>query len=178
MASKILLSKKRFTLTIERLAYQIIEDQKSDEPFCIIAIQPRGVLLANRIAEFIREEEPSIYFDFGIIDPTFYRDDFRRGEETLKAYKTDMPFLIEGKQVFLVDDVLFTGRTIQAAMSALLHYGRPERVSLVTLIDRKFKRHLPIQSNYSGLVVDTMDESYVQVFWEEGNEKEVVLKTK
>ena len=102
---------------------------------------------------------------YGKLDITFYRDDFRTRVQPLEASVTQMDFLIDGYQVILVDDVLYTGRTINAALTALNHYGRPDKVELLALIDRRFNRHLPIQSDYVGLTVDSVDQAYVKVEW-------------
>ena len=123
--------------------------------------------MANRINERLTTILGGTKIDYGKLDITFYRDDFRTREVPLKASSTELDFLVEGKDVILIDDVLYTGRTIQAGLSALQHYGRPREVKLLSLIDRRFNRHLPIQSDYIGLRVDAIDEAYVKVEWEE-----------
>jgi len=154
-------------LTIERLCHQLIENHPNFEDSCIIGIQPRGIMFADRIVEQLRKLVKNPEFDYGKLDITFYRDDFRKRETPLAASTTEMEFLVEDKNVILVDDVLYTGRTIQAALTAINHYGRPRKVELLALIDRRFNRHLPIQCDYSGIVVDALEEAYVKVEWEQ-----------
>ncbi|MFZ2897209.1 MAG: bifunctional pyr operon transcriptional regulator/uracil phosphoribosyltransferase PyrR [Saprospiraceae bacterium] len=172
---RIILNHEQFQLTIERLCHQLIEEFNSFENTCLIGIQPRGVFLADRLYDRLLSilHIPSI--EYGKLDITFYRDDFRIRAKPLKASVTDMPFLVEGKNVLLVDDVLYSGRTVQAALTALQHYGRPQRVELVALVDRRFNRHLPIQPDYSGLRVDALDEAYVKVEWKERDREDRVL---
>lgn len=111
-----------------------------------------------------------VQIPLGYLDTTFYRDDFRRRNEPLKANSTFMPFVIEEKRVLLVDDVLYTGRTIRAALSALAEFGRPQKVELLVLIDRIYSRDLPIQPDYVGRAVNTILSQRVQVEWkEQGN---------
>ncbi len=160
-----ILEKERFSLTIDRLCHQLIENYQDFEGSCIVGIQPRGVLLADRIHQRLTELIDSKAIEYGKLDITFFRDDFRTREEPLKVNSIKMDFLIEGKKVLLIDDVLYTGRTIQAALTALQQYGRPEKVELLALVDRRFNRHLPIQSDYVGLTVDAIDEAYVKVEW-------------
>ena len=164
--ARVILEKKRFHLTIERLSQQIIEDYGDFEDTCIIGIQDNGVTLAERMVEEIKKEKKKVDFPFGKLDITFYRDDFRTRKNPLEASKTELDFLVEDKRVILVDDVVYTGRTIQAALAALQHYGRPRSVKLLVLIDRRFNRHLPIKADYKGMVVDALDEAYVEVEWE------------
>lgn len=154
-------------MTIERLCHQLIENHPNFEDSCIIGIQPRGIMFADRIVEQLRKLVKNPEFDYGKLDITFYRDDFRKRETPLAASTTEMEFLVEDKNVILVDDVLYTGRTIQAALTAINHYGRPRKVELLALIDRRFNRHLPIQCDYSGIVVDALEEAYVKVEWEQ-----------
>lgn len=163
---RIILAKERFKLTIERLCHELIEEYGDFSNTCIIGVQERGVLLADRIMERLSHLSPKTKLQYGKLDITFFRDDFRRREEPLKASTTEIKFLIEGKRVILIDDVLYTGRTIQAALAALQGFGRPAKVELLTLVDRRFNRHLPIKSDYTGITVDALDEAYVKVEWE------------
>ena len=164
---KTLLTRERFALTLERLCHQLLEDWGDFSNACIIGIQPRGTQLSNRIYRRLTELTGNRNIEYGKLDITFYRDDFRLHERPLTPYPNEVDFLVTGKKVLLVDDVLYTGRTIQAALAALQHYGRPEVVELVVLVDRRFNRHLPIQADYVGLVVDALDEAYVKVRWKE-----------
>ena len=163
---KTILAKERFKLTIERLCHELIEEYEDFSNTCIIGIQERGVLLADRVIDRLRQLSPKTTFEYGKLDITFYRDDFRTRETPLKASTTEIGFLIEKKRVILIDDVLYTGRTIQAALAAIQDFGRPAQVELLTLVDRRFNRHLPIMSDYTGITVDALDEAYVKVEWE------------
>ncbi len=172
---RIILTQKRFDLMIDRLCRQLIERFDLFENTCIVGIQPRGVLVARRIYERLLSILPISGIEFGKLDITFYRDDFRIRSKPLNASITEVDFLVDDKNVVLVDDVLYTGRTVQAALTALQHYGRPKKVELLALVDRRFNRHLPIQCNYAGLVIDALDEAYVKVEWKEINQTDQIL---
>ena len=173
--AKTLLKNDQFRLTLDRLCYEIIENYPAAQEKCIIGIQERGIFLAERIAERLAILEPGINMNVGKLDITFYRDDFRIRTEPIKARETDIEFNIDGKDVILVDDVLFSGRTIHAAMTALQDFGRPAKVELLVMVDRRFNRHLPIQANYTGLVVDAYDEAYVKVEYNHVEEEDRIL---
>lgn len=162
--SRTIATGERFGLTVERLCRQLIETYDRFDDVCLVGLQPRGIRLSDRIAARLHELGVGD-LPYGKLDITFYRDDFRTRAKPLKASPTDMEFLVEGRRVILVDDVLYTGRTVQAALTALNHYGRPERVELLVLVDRRFNRHLPIQPDYVGLTIDSLDEAYVRVEW-------------
>ncbi|MCL4106793.1 UNVERIFIED_CONTAM: hypothetical protein GTU68_048237 [Idotea baltica] len=166
---------KRFELTLQRLAHQLIENYGDFKNTCIIGVQERGVLLAERLILMLENELGRTDLEYGKLDITFYRDDFRTRESPLKASSTEINFLIESKKVILIDDVLYTGRTIQSALSALQDFGRPEQVELLCLVDRRFNRHLPIQADYVGITIDALDEAYVKVEWKEQNNKDRIL---
>ncbi len=172
---RVILNQARFELTIDRLCHQLIENYDLFENTCLIGIQPRGIFVSDRIHQRLLSilNIPSI--DYGKLDITFYRDDYRIRTKPLKANVTDMDFLVDDKNVILIDDVLYTGRTVQAAMTALQHYGRPKQVELLSLIDRRFNRHLPIKCDYTGFVVDALDEAYVKVEWKETDGEDKVL---
>ncbi len=163
--SRIILEGKKFKLTIERLCHELIENHADFEDTCLIGVQPRGVLFAEHIHQELSRITETKSILYGKLDVTFYRDDFRRREKPLVANSTEIDFLVDGRKVILVDDVLYTGRTIRAALDALQHYGRPLKVELLSLVDRRFNRHLPIQSDYIGITVDAVDEAYVEVRW-------------
>lgn len=172
---KLLLSPDRFALTIERLCCQLIEDWDNFADACVVGIQPRGVALADRIHSRLTELTGNPDIPYGKLDITFYRDDFRLHDKPLAPHPNDMDFLVAGKKVLLVDDVLYTGRTIQAAFSALQHYGRAQVVELLVLVDRRFNRQLPIQADYVGISVDALDEAYVKVHWKENHGVDEIL---
>jgi pyrimidine operon attenuation protein / uracil phosphoribosyltransferase len=167
---QILLSSQQLELTILRLAHHLTENQGSLEDYVFIGIQPRGVKFSDKLVEAIRQIRKNETIAYGVLDITFYRDDVR--EELHKATKTDIPFSIEGKNVILIDDVLYTGRTIRAALDALQDFGRPKKVELCVLVDRRFNRELPIQPDYCGKTIDSIVSQKVKVEWDRG---EVVL---
>lgn len=174
MGQKVLLSSKEINIILHRLACQLLENHLDFKNTVIIGIQPRGIFVAERLCKILKEEYGIKEIDLGFLDITFYRDDFRRGEKTLEATKTKINFLVEDKKVVLVDDVLYTGRSINAALTALQSFGRPSEVELLILIDRRFSRHLPIQPNYRGRQVDAINEEKVKVMWEENDGKDVI----
>jgi len=170
---KTILSEEQMELSIQRLAHQMLENNKDMANTVIIGLQPRGIFMSDRIVAALKGIIPSHPFHYGKLDITFYRDDVRK---TLHiANETDIPFSIEGKSVILVDDVLYTGRTIRAALDALLDFGRPSKVSLCVLIDRRFSRELPIQPDYAGKAIDTIFTDKVKVNWKEKDEKDEVV---
>lgn len=164
---KVILESGRFKLAIDRICYQLIESYDDFKDTCLVGIQPRGTLLANRIHHRLMEITGISNIEYGKLDITFFRDDFRTSEKPLLPHSNEFDFLVDNKNVILIDDVLYTGRTIQAAMTAINHYGRPALVDLVVMVDRRFNRHLPIQPDFSGITVDAVDQAYVKVLWEE-----------
>ena len=129
-AERVIIEKPHFDLIIKRLAHQLVEEYGQLEDSCIIGLQPRGVFLAECLKRILIQDLNIPKLEFGKLDITFYRDDFRRGGKILEAHVTDINFLVEKKNVILVDDVLYTGRTVQAGLTALNHYGRPKQVDL------------------------------------------------
>lgn len=174
-SGKIILTNRRFKLTLERLCHELIENYGDFENTCFVGIQPKGVYLADRLVKRLIQIQKLKDVPYGKLDITFYRDDFRTREEPLAPNTLKMDFLVEDKKVILIDDVLYSGRTVQAALMALQHYGRPSQVELVAFIDRRFNRHLPIQSDYIGMTVDALDEAYVKVEWEQNDGDDQVL---
>lgn len=166
MSQKTLLTATEVNIILHRLACQLIENHLDFKDTVLIGIQPRGTQLANRLKEILIEEYQVKSIALGFLDITFFRDDFRRGE-TLEANKTQIDFLVENKKVIFIDDVLYTGRSINAALSAIQSFGRPKEVELLVLIDRRFSRHLPIQPDYRGRQVDAINEEKVVVKWKE-----------
>lgn len=174
MQSRIILDSPKFRLTIERLCHQLIENHGDFSNACIIGVQPRGVNLAKRIVQKLEELLPGTKIKFGILDTTFYRDDFRHRDKPLLAEETDIDFVIKGREVILVDDVFYTGRTIRSALDALLDFGRPEKIELLVLIDRRLSRHVPITPDYVGKTIDAVTSEKVRVEWSEnGNDDRV-----
>lgn len=174
-SGRLLIGSKKFKLTIDRLCHQLIEEYGDFANTCILGIQPRGVHLSERIVSRLSELVPDLKIKRGKLDITFYRDDFRKRDKPLSANETEMDFLVEDMNVILVDDVLYTGRTVQAALTAVQHYGRPARVELMALVDRRFNRHLPIKSDYMGVKVDALDEAYVKVMWDQNGEEDSIF---
>ncbi|HZH00933.1 MAG TPA: bifunctional pyr operon transcriptional regulator/uracil phosphoribosyltransferase PyrR [Flavisolibacter sp.] len=169
---KIILTQQQIELTIKRLANQLMENHIDFQHTVIIGIQPRGIALSDRIISEIKKED-QLAFDYGKLDITFYRDDVRN--EIHVPNQTDIPFSIEGKNVVLIDDVLYTGRTIRAAMDALMDFGRPRKVELMVLVDRRYSRELPIQPDYVGKSIDSIISQKVKVLWKAKDEKDEVV---
>ena len=162
---KTILDEQQISLTIRRLARQVLENHLDLTNTVIIGLQPRGLYLSDKIAEELKKNLAEKVINYGILDITFYRDDVRR--EIKVPNKTNINFSIENKKVVLIDDVLYTGRTIRAALDALLDFGRPAKVELCVLIDRRFSRQLPIQPDYTGKVIDALLSQKVKVLWKE-----------
>src|SRR5574343_766120 len=179
MSQKILLTSKEVNIILHRLACQLIEKHLDFSNSILIGIQPRGSFLATRIAQILKEEYAIDNIKLGLLDITFFRDDFRRNEKPLEANKTQIDFLVEDKQVIFIDDVLYTGRSIRADLTAIQSFGRPKSIELLTLIDRRFSRDLPIQPDYRGRQVDAINNEKVKVKWlENDGEDAVYLITK
>jgi pyrimidine operon attenuation protein/uracil phosphoribosyltransferase len=167
--NRLILSNPLLDITINRLCQQLIENHGDFSNSVILGLQPRGIYLAERITKKLREET-NIDIKLGHLDATFFRDDFRRRDSPLKPNETKVPFVIENKKVILIDDVLATGRMVRAAIDAMQAFGRPEKVELLCLINRRYERDLPIQPDYTGMRVNTLDTQRVLVEWkEQGN---------
>ncbi len=167
MQPRLILESRHFSLTIRRLCHLLIENHGDFSNTVLIGVQPRGVMLASRIYKELSAITGLKNIAYGKLDITFYRDDFRQKGKPMQASETDITFSIEGKKVVLIDDVLYTGRTIRAAMDAMLDFGRPFHVELLVLIDRRLHRDLPIQATYIGKVIDSIAEEKVKVEWQE-----------
>lgn len=174
MSQKVLLNAKEVNIILHRLACQLIERHHDFSNTVLIGLQPRGIYLANRLAKILKEDYKVKNIQLGQLDITFYRDDFRRGDKTLEANKTNINFLVEDKNVVFIDDVLYTGRSIRAALTAIQSFGRPKEIELLTLIDRRFSRHLPIQPDYKGRQVDVINDEKVKVNWMENDQEDTV----
>lgn len=177
MEKQVILNKKHFELTLNRLCYQLIESHDDFSDTVLIGLQPRGVAVLNRVKamlENILQKE----IQCGTLDITFYRDDFRRRERPPIPSVTNIDFSVEEKKIVLIDDVLYTGRTIRSGLDAIMAFGRPNQVELLAFIDRRFKRHLPIQADYVGHTVDSLISERVSVEWKEiEGEDKVILYT-
>lgn len=173
LALKSILNEQQIAITIKRLAHQILENHTDFSDIVVIGLQPRGIYLSDRIIVELQKQVKGKKLGYGKLDITFYRDDVRN---TLhKANQTDIPFSIENKTVVLIDDVLFTGRTTRAALDALLDFGRPAKVELCVLIDRRFTRDFPIQADYVGKYIDSFETQKVLVRWKENSANDTVM---
>jgi pyrimidine operon attenuation protein / uracil phosphoribosyltransferase len=172
---KTILNEQQLGITIQRLTHQLLENHLDLENTVLIGIQPRGIYFSNRIVAQLKAEVDPGLIHYGKLDITFYRDDVRTGLHELN--QTDIPFSVENRKVILIDDVLWTGRTIRAALDALLGFGRPAKVELCVLIDRRFSRQLPIQADYTGKSIDSIITQKVKVFWKEKDGKDEVALT-
>jgi pyrimidine operon attenuation protein/uracil phosphoribosyltransferase len=174
MSQKVLLNSKEVNIILHRLACQLIENHNDFSNTVLVGIQPRGKFLAERLCKMLKEEYKIKNVQLGYLDITFFRDDFRRGEKPLEANTTEIDFVVENKNVVFIDDVLYTGRSIRAALTAIQSFGRPNEIELLTLIDRRFSRHLPIQPDYRGRQVDAINEEKVKVNWIENEGEDSV----
>lgn len=169
---KTVLNEQQLAITIKRLSHQILENHVDLANTVLIGLQPRGIFVSDKVVSEVKELLPGVNVPYGKLDITFYRDDVRKSLHL--ANHTDIPFSIENKNVVLIDDVLYTGRTIRAALDALLDFGRPAKVELCILIDRRFSRQLPIQPDYVGKAIDSIISQKVKVFWKERDGKQEV----
>ncbi len=175
MKQSILLEGAKFQITIKRLCQQLIENHCDFSNAVLIGIQPRGTYLAKRIQKELKAMT-GVEVQLGILDITFYRDDFRmKGANPLIANSTDIDFMVDDKEVILIDDVLWTGRTIRSAMDAIQAFGRPGKMELLVLVDRRFSRQIPIQPDYIGIQVDSIDSQKVIVSWQDIDEADSIV---
>ncbi len=174
MQKRLILNSELLSITVDRLCQQLIENHNDFANAVILGLQPRGVhfsdLLVAHLQQLTKKDIP-----YGYLDATFYRDDFRRRDKLATANATRIDFIIEDKEVILVDDVLFTGRTVRAALDAMMAYGRPSKVELMVLINRKYTRDLPISPDYIGKDVNTIATQKVLVDIGEGKKNKVWL---
>lgn len=171
--TRIILNEKKFGLTLGRICEQLIERYDQFENTCIIGIQDRGAIFSDRIVALLKEKGITNY-DYGKVDISFYRDDFRKRDTPIAPKPMEIDFYIEDKKVLLIDDVLYTGRSVHAAISALQQFGRPAKIDLLSLVDRRFNRHFPIRADFVGITVDAIDEAYVKVEWQHLNGKDQI----
>ena len=177
MKPKVLLSDKKINIILNRLCYQLIERHGDFSNTVLVGLQPRGTLLLDRLVYLLVEsgvKDPKT----GKLDTTFFRDDFRRSERPLNAKATIMNQSVEGKDVVLIDDVLFTGRSIRSALTAIDSYGRPKSIELLVLVDRRLSRHLPRQADYLGAQIDALQGDKVKVVWSEIDKENTVYLEK
>jgi len=171
MQKRRVLDQKEISIILSRFCHQLIENHDDFKNTVLLGLQPRGAVVLDKIVKRLQEIS-SIQVPFGYLDATFHRDDFRRRDIPLKANETKINFLIENKKVVLVDDVLYKGRSVRAAMDAMIAFGRPQKVELMVLIDRKFTRDFPIKPDYYGRQVNTLESQYVSVEWQSLGYKE------
>ncbi len=169
MSQKVLLNATEVKIALHRLACQLIENHNTFSNTVLIGIQPRGIFLAERIKSLLETEYKVKNIELGYLDITFYRDDFRRDDKHIEANRNKINFIVENKKVVFIDDVLYTGRSIRAALTAIQSFGRPLEIELLTFIDRRFSRHLPIQPDYRGRQVDAINNEKVKVCWKEND---------
>ena len=174
MSQKILLTSKEVNIILHRLACQLIEKHLDFTDTILIGLQPRGRYVAERLKQILEQDYNIKEIQLGFLDITFFRDDFRRSDKPLEANKTEIDFLVENKKVVFIDDVLYTGRSIRAALTAIQSFGRPAEIELLVLIDRRFSRHLPIQPDYRGRQVDAINDEKVKVCWQENDGEDIV----
>ncbi|HET7896276.1 MAG TPA: bifunctional pyr operon transcriptional regulator/uracil phosphoribosyltransferase PyrR [Flavisolibacter sp.] len=170
---KTLLTSQQIGLTVKRLAHQLLENHVQLSNTVIIGLQPRGIFLSDKIVEEIKRSNEAANIVYGKLDITFYRDDVRK--EIHVPNQTNINFSVEDKKVVLIDDVLYTGRTTRAALDALMDFGRPAKVELMVLIDRRFSRQLPIQADYIGKAIDSIITQRVKVLWQENDGRDEVV---
>ena len=177
MTSKILLSEKKLEIILNRLCHQLKEKHGDFSKTILIGLQPRGTLLLDRLITLLNKQG---FKDLkhGKLDTTFFRDDYKTSEKPLNANRTEMNEAVEGMDVVFVDDVLFTGRSIRSALTAIDVYGRPNSIELLVLIDRRFSRHLPIQPDYLGVQIDALQGDRVRVVWSNNPVKNIVYLEK
>ena len=162
MRKKLIIDPRQLDITIDRLCQQLIENHGDFENTVILGLQPRGIYLADIVHQKL-ELALNREIKKGYLDTTFHRDDFRRRETPALANATRVDFIIEGKNVIIIDDVLYTGRSVRAALDAMIAFGRPENVELLVLVDRRYSRHLPIAADYVGKYVNTLESQKVLV---------------
>lgn len=172
---KLIMDSLEIQRTLRRISHEIIEKNKGTDGLVLVGIRTGGVHIARRIALYIKEIE-GVDIPVGILDITLYRDDLSTRKEQPVVKKTEIPFSIEDKKIILVDDVLFTGRSVRAALDGLIDFGRPGTIQLAVLIDRGH-RELPVKADYVGKNIPTSRKELIEVqLEEEGKEDRVVIK--
>lgn len=175
MSKREIIDAREVNIVLNRLCCKLIENHGDFSNSILIGMQPRGTQLLNRLVNLLTSTYGVENIRTGELDITFFRDDFRRRPGHLKPNTTRIDHLVEDQKVVFVDDVLYTGRSVRAAMDAILSYGRPAKMELLTLIDRRFSRDLPIQPDYKGRQVDSIASQRVEVLWEETDGRDAIL---
>ena len=165
MSKSIIINNKQLDISLDRLSCQLAENHNNFKNTVLVGLQPRGKVLCDKIVSILKNNHSISNIDYGFLDITFFRDDFRRSKDILIPNKTDFKLLIEDKKVVFIDDVLYTGRSIRAALTAIETFGRPKSIELLILVDRRFSRELPIQPDYKGIQVDVYENQKVSVEW-------------
>ena len=165
MQKRLIVPQALLQIMLQRLCHQLIETHGDFSDTALIGLQPRGTQVAKRLHSLLQEITGQT-IPLGFLDTTFYRDDFRRRESPAAATATSIDFLVENRNVVLIDDVLFTGRSVRAALDAMIAFGRPANVELLVLIDRRYQRDLPIEATYVGQYVNSLASQKVLVEWQ------------
>ncbi|UJP66409.1 bifunctional pyr operon transcriptional regulator/uracil phosphoribosyltransferase PyrR [Mongoliitalea daihaiensis] len=166
MQKRLVLDQQQISIVLKRFCHQLMENHDDFENTVLLGLQPRGIVVLEQLVALLKEIA-HVDVPYGYLDATFHRDDFRRRDFPLKANETKIDFLIEGKKVILIDDVLYKGRSVRAALDAMIAFGRPAKVELMVLVDRKYTRDYPIMPDYCGIKVNTLESQYVSVEWRE-----------
>ena len=169
MGQHILFNHSQVNICLERLAYQLLENHDDFSETVLIGLQPRGRFLSENMVNILKNKYNLQELDYGYLDITFFRDDFRTKSDILIPNETNFKLNVNNKKVVFIDDVLYTGRTIRAALTAIESFGRPKSIELLILINRRYSRELPIQADYKGFNVDVYEDQKVYVNWSEKN---------
>ena len=169
MGKHILFNNSQVNICLERLAYQLLENHNDFSETVLIGLQPRGKFLSQNIVDVLKNKYSLQKLDYGYLDITFFRDDFRTKTDILIPNETNFKLNVNNKKVVFMDDVLYTGRTIRAALTAIESFGRPKSIELLILVNRRYCRELPIQADYKGFNVDVYEDQKVCVNWSENN---------
>jgi pyrimidine operon attenuation protein/uracil phosphoribosyltransferase len=168
--NKVILDAKQLEFILQRLAHQLIEVHGDFKDSILLGVQPRGITLCDIIHQLIekRLDKP---VNKGCLDISMHRDDIYIQGTNLTMAKTEIPISLDKKNIILIDDVLYSGRTIRAALDTLMDYGRPKDIELLVLIDRRLHRHVPIQAKYVGRAIDSIEKEKVKVWLEKDSKK-------